>query len=636
MQVSVENKEGLDHLVTVTVPAEMFGKAYKAEINDLSRKIRIDGFRRGHIPASVIAQRFGSRIFMDVSNELVDKTIGDALKETGLRMAGRPYNLVLPQGVPPAGQDFVYKITVDVWPEVELKPFEDLRVKSLKTEISDADVDEVVEFLRRRKSKWEVRDGMVAADNCMAVIDFVARTEDGKEISGMSAHDMPLYLFSAREEEFIFRTLCEQVRGHKAGDQFTVALRFPQDEVKEELRGRRATLEITLKSVSEAQLPELNEEFIKEFGLGNTREDFRNALCSQMKQQLSGSRNNDKFQLLFIKLKDHDGEFEVPFSSYNLVKLKNIKCEISEEDIDRMIESLRWQQSKWQVKDGLAAARGTMVKLDYTVKVDGQELASEAASGVEVVVEGGVEPFPGLSDQLKEHKAGDRVEFKTRLPETWKNAGLRGKDADITATLISVSESVLPEVNADFIRIYGVKDGSPETFRKVLRSNMERELNNVLYTRRKNLLSAAVKYQYGSFDVPASVLQTYIDSLSENLAKFYTDRGVSREELKTEDLRNAVYNVALDQLRFNIILRRVADQYQLGDVSSEDIRQRVELNASMFEVPEEYTKQVLADKKQTRGIHDTLVDEKLVDFILSKACSEDLSLSYAELCGTPR
>lgn len=637
MQVSVEDKkEGLDRQVSVTLPAEDFSKAYKAEASSLSKKVRLDGFRRGHIPASVLTQRFGERMLFDAGNSLVEKSLDAALKATGLRIAGHPYNLQLPHKVPSAGEDFVYKLTVDTWPEVELKPFEDLRVKVLKKEISDADVDEVIEFLRRRKSKWEAKADLCAGENCMVVIDFVAKTDDGQEIKGMSAKDLPLYLYNSREEEFIFKTLVEQVKGHKAGDKITARVRLLQDEARVELRGISATLDITLKSVSDATLPELNDEFVKPFGLGDTVDAFKTALRTEMQKELSGIKSSDKFQLLSLKLHDQDGEIEVPFSSYNLEKIKNIKCELGDADIDRMIESLRWQQSKWQVKDDFAVAKGTLVKFDYTVSVDGKELPEEGAKDAEVVVEGGMDMVQGLSDQLKDHKAGDKFTLKAKLPETWKNASVRGKDADLGISIVSVSESVLPEVNADFIKVYGVTDGSVDTFRAVLRSNMERELNNALYTRRKAMLNTAVKYQYGCFEVPRSVLQTYIESLSKNLEKYYLDRGVRKEDLKSADIANAAYYIALDQLRFNVILRKVAEQYKISDVSTEEIQKRVELNASMYDLPDEYKKQVLGDEKLTRGIKDTLVDEKLVDFILSKASSEDVTLSYAQLCGSGR
>ncbi|MGN0901797.1 MAG: trigger factor family protein, partial [Succinivibrio sp.] len=130
MQVSTEKKEGLKHLITVTVPAEDVKKAYNTNFTKYAKNAKIDGFRKGHIPTKVLEQQFGGRIYEDAYDELIRTTIGSAIKESKLDVAGYPQVEVKTANFN-TDSEFVYAATVEVAPVLEIKPLEELKLKKV-------------------------------------------------------------------------------------------------------------------------------------------------------------------------------------------------------------------------------------------------------------------------------------------------------------------------------------------------------------------------------------------------------------------------------------------------------------------------------------------------------------------------
>ncbi|MGN0893714.1 MAG: trigger factor family protein, partial [Succinivibrio sp.] len=119
MQVSTEKKEGVQHLITVTVPAADVKKAYEVSFRKYAKNAKIDGFRKGHIPAKVLEQQFGGQIFSDAYDSLVNSTIGKAIEESKLDIVGYP-KVEVKTATFKDSEDFVYEATVEVEPTIEL------------------------------------------------------------------------------------------------------------------------------------------------------------------------------------------------------------------------------------------------------------------------------------------------------------------------------------------------------------------------------------------------------------------------------------------------------------------------------------------------------------------------------------
>ncbi|HBC8868584.1 TPA: trigger factor [Proteus mirabilis] len=290
MQVSVETTQGLGRRVTITVPAADIQKAVDSELKKAAKTVRIDGFRKGHVPMSMVKQRYGMSVLNDVLGDLMQRNFINAIIE----------NKVNPVGVPDykpeqykEGEDFVYSVEFEVFPEIELKDLESIEVVKPIVTVKDEDVDNMLETLRKQQAEWKDKEGEVAAEDRVTV-DFNGSI-DGEEFEGGKAEDFVLAMGQGR----MIPGFEEGLIGHKAGEEFTIDVTFPEDYHAENLKGKKAQFAINLKKVEERELPELTEEFIKRFGIAdgsvdglraevrkNMERELKNAIRTRVKSQV--------------------------------------------------------------------------------------------------------------------------------------------------------------------------------------------------------------------------------------------------------------------------------------------------------------------------------------------------------------
>ena len=291
MQVSVETTQGLGRRITITVAADSIESAVKKELVDVARKVRIDGFRKGKVPMNIVAQRYGASVRQDVLGELMTRNFVDAIIKEKINPAGAP-NYV--PGEYKEGQDFTYAVEFEVYPEVELKGLENIEVEKPVVEVTDADVDTMLDTLRKQQANWIESDAAAGPED-RATIDFNGSV-DGEEFEGGKAADFVLAMGQGR----MIPGFEEGVVGHKAGETFTIDVKFPDDYHAETLKGKDAKFEIVLKKVETRELPELTEEFIKRFGVEDgSVAGLRAEVRKNMDRELKGAiRNRVKTQAI--------------------------------------------------------------------------------------------------------------------------------------------------------------------------------------------------------------------------------------------------------------------------------------------------------------------------------------------------
>ncbi|KGT94904.1 trigger factor [Erwinia typographi] len=291
MQASVETTQGLGRRVTITVAKDVIDNAVKSELVNVSKKIRIDGFRKGKVPMTVVAQRYGASVRQDVLGELMQRNFVDAIIKEKINPAGAP-NYV--PGEYKLGEDFTFSVEFEVYPEVELKGLEAIEVEKPIVEVTDADVDTMLDTLRKQQATWKETDRAAEAED-RATIDF-SGSVDGEEFEGGKASDFVLAMGQGR----MIPGFEEGVVGHKAGETFTIDVNFPEDYHAENLKGKAAKFEIVLKKVEERELPEFTEEFIKRFGVEDgSVAGLRTEVRKNMERELKGAvRNRVKTQAI--------------------------------------------------------------------------------------------------------------------------------------------------------------------------------------------------------------------------------------------------------------------------------------------------------------------------------------------------
>ncbi|MBV6695442.1 trigger factor [Serratia quinivorans] len=291
MQVSVETTQGLGRRLSITVPADTIKQAIKKELINAAKSVRIDGFRKGHVPMNIVEQRYGASVRQDVLGDAMQRSFVDAIIKEKINPAGAP-NYV--PGEYKEGEDFTFAVEFEVYPEVELKGLDGIEVEKPVVEVNDADVDTMLDTLRKQQATWKETDRAAQAEDRVTV-DF-SGSIDGEEFEGGKASDFVLAMGQGR----MIPGFEEGLVGHKAGEEFTIDVNFPEDYHAENLKGKAAKFAIVLKKVEERELPELTEEFIKRFGVADgSTEGLRAEVRKNMERELKGAvRNRIKTQAI--------------------------------------------------------------------------------------------------------------------------------------------------------------------------------------------------------------------------------------------------------------------------------------------------------------------------------------------------
>jgi trigger factor len=258
MQVSVETTQGLERRLTITVPAEKVDTEINNRLTQLAKTQRIDGFRPGKVPVSVIRRRYGAAVRNEVAAELMQRNYIDALMGEKINPAGDPQ---IETKNNKKGEDLEFVATIEVYPEVELKDLSDLSIEKPKVSVEDGDLDNMIETLRKQHVEWKSCKRKSKKKD-KVTIDFVG-TVDGEEFDGGKAENFELELGQDR----MIPGFEKGIIGGKAGEEVTVEVTFPEDYHAEELKGKPATFAVTIHKVEQPILPEVDEEFAKLFGV---------------------------------------------------------------------------------------------------------------------------------------------------------------------------------------------------------------------------------------------------------------------------------------------------------------------------------------------------------------------------------
>ena len=278
MQVSVENTSALERRMTIGVPAERIETEVNKRLQQTARKAKIPGFRPGKVPMSVIRQRYEDGARQEALGDLIQATFYEAVVEQKLNPAGAP--AVEPKSFE-KGKDLEYVATFEVFPEFTVAGFDSISVERLSADVADSDLDNMLEVLRKQNVRFEVAD-RAAQNEDQLNIDFVGKV-DGEAFAGGSATGTQLVLGSGR----MIPGFEDGLVGAKAGEERVLNVTFPEDYQNLELAGKAAEFTVTVNTVSEPKLPELNEEFFKQFGIKETGiEGFRTEVRKNMEREL--------------------------------------------------------------------------------------------------------------------------------------------------------------------------------------------------------------------------------------------------------------------------------------------------------------------------------------------------------------
>jgi len=278
MQVSVETTAGLERRMSIEVPSDRIETEVQSRLRNLARTTRIKGFRPGKVPMKVLERQYGGQVRSEVLGEVMQSSFYEAVTKEQLRPAGAPQ--IEPQSLEP-GKDLQFTATFEVFPEITLAPLDGVEFEKTVAEVTDADIDKMIETLRKQRASWSEVE-RAAQDGDRVTVDFTG-TIDGEAFGGNEGKGVPVTIGGKR----MIDGFEEGLVGAKAGDELTLNLAFPAEYGHKEVAGKPVQFAVTVQKVEEAALPEVDAEFVHAFGVeSDSVDDLRQEIRQSMEREL--------------------------------------------------------------------------------------------------------------------------------------------------------------------------------------------------------------------------------------------------------------------------------------------------------------------------------------------------------------
>ena len=381
MQVSVETTQGLERRLTITVPAETVDVEVKNRLRHIAKTQRINGFRPGKVPPSVIQKRYGKAVRQEITGDLMQRNFVEAIVAEKINPAGRPQFVEKSEE---GAADLTFEATFEIYPEVELKDLEKITVEQPEVEVTDKDVDEMFVTLQKQHGTWKENKRKTKKGDKLT-IDFVGRV-DGEEFEGGKAEGFELELGAGR----MIPGFEKEIIGMKVGEEKTINVTFPEDYHAENLKGKDAEFDIKVNKTEGPVLPEIDEEFAKLFGVEEGGVDaLREEVSKNMSRELSTAvKGKVKEQVIEGLLELNDVELPAALIAQEVdvlrqQALQRLGGQVDPKNLPELPADMFEEQAKRRVKVGLLL--GEVIKTNE-LKVDDEkvkELIATAASAYE-------------------------------------------------------------------------------------------------------------------------------------------------------------------------------------------------------------------------------------------------------------
>ncbi|MEO0689573.1 MAG: trigger factor [Pseudomonadota bacterium] len=392
MQTKQTVNEGLKRAYTVTITADELSAKIDAEIKKVAPQVRMPGFRPGKVPANLVKKMHGEQLHAQTLNDTIRDSVDQLTKDEELRPAMQP--AVSLNEDYEKGKDAVITVELEVLPVVEAPSVEGLKLEKLLVPVSDEQITEAIEGIAgQNKSYKDAAKTKKAAEGDQLIIDFLGKL-DGEPFDGGKAEDAPLVIGSGA----FIPGFEEQLVGAKTGDEKTITVTFPEEYQAENLAGKEATFDITVKQVKVETETKIDDEFATNLGL-DSLDKLKEIMKGQLEQQTAGlTRTQMKRQLLDTLAQGHD--FAVPESMVN-AEFEQIWAQLQQEAAKEENPEDALKQIE-EEKDDYKSIAERRVRLGLLLSEIGQ------ANGVEVT---GQEMNTLIQQAAAQYREEDRERF---------------------------------------------------------------------------------------------------------------------------------------------------------------------------------------------------------------------------------
>lgn len=320
---------------------------------------------------------------------------------------------------------------------------------------------------------------------------------------------------------------------------------------------------------------------------------------------------------------------EVEVKGLNEIEVERQTATVSDEDVDVMIENLQKQRQTLETKDG-ALEDGDEATFDFEGSIDGEKFEGGSAENYRLIIGSG-RMIPGFEDGMKGMKAGEEKTIKVTFPADYQAENLQGKEADFKINVKEVKSPKLPELNEEFFELFGVKEGGLDKLKADVRKNMEREIKNAGRNQVKQAAFDAL-LEKNEFDVPKAMLEQEINRQREQmLQRFAAQFGANPNTFGADMLPNELFeDQALRAVRLGVLVSQIIEAQKL-EVDQERVTAFIAEAAENYEDPAEVIEYYTNDKQQRAGIEAVVLEDQVVEYLLSQGKVTDKEVKYQDL-----
>ncbi|OPH35263.1 trigger factor [Moraxella equi] len=320
---------------------------------------------------------------------------------------------------------------------------------------------------------------------------------------------------------------------------------------------------------------------------------------------------------------------EVEVKGLSEIEVERQVATVSDEDVDTMIENLQKQRQTFETKDG-ELADGDEATFDFEGSIDGEKFEGGSAENYRLIIGSG-QMIPGFEDGMKGMKAGEEKTIKVTFPEDYQAENLKGKEADFKITVKEAKEAKLPELNDEFFELFGVSEGGLDKLKADVRKNMEREIKSAARNQVKQATFDAL-VEKNEFDVPNAMLAGEIDRQRNlMLQRFAQQFGANPNTFDKNMLPDELFeDQALRAVRLGVLVGQIIDKQKL-EVDQERVTAFISEAAENYEDPAEVIEYYTNDKQERAGIEAVVLEDQVVEYILSQGKVTDKEVKYQDL-----
>jgi trigger factor len=416
-----------------------------------------------------------------------------------------------------------------------------------------------------------------------------------------------------------------------------VTVQVPAEQVTREIQSRLQALsrqikmagfrpgKVPLKMVKRMHGPQVQIEVISEL----MEQSLRDALTQEKLNPLSTPRIEPKPLEEGHDFFEYSATFEIlpPFETTGLetLQVERPVADVTEQDIDEMIETLRWQQASWSPVER-PADWNNRVELDFTGAIDGQSFPGHEAKNTSLIL-GRKMTLPELEQKLVGLSPGAETEFDVTFPTDYPASNVAGRTVHLQVKIHRVEEAALPDIDDAFAARYDIHEGGMARLRQSLRDNMERELREGIRTTIKHQVFQGL-LQANPIALPQALVDQEVDQMATQMGfSFKTDK----EEEALRQLKNQLFDVqARRRLTLGLLLTDLASRNHI-ELDEQRVREFLQSLAATYEDPEQWIKACEQDAKAMDSVRDLAFENQVIDWVLERAQVTEKPSSFAEI-----